>query len=78
MCVLSRVQLFGTSRTVAHQNMEHGLFQPRNTRVGCHFLLRGILPTQDGPVSLMSPAVAGGFLYYKCLMGSPEGLKLTP
>ena len=55
---------------------EHGISQPRITRVGCRFLLQGILPTQDGPVSLMSPALAG--LYYKYHMGSPEGLKLTP
>ena len=32
----------------------------KNTGIGCHFLLQGIFPTQ-GLMSLMSPALAGGF-----------------
>ena len=32
-------------------------FPGKNTRVGCHFLLQGISPTQE-----IEPALAGGFL----------------
>ena len=31
--------------------------KPKNTSVGCHFLLEGILPTQDLPTSPVSPAL---------------------
>ena len=35
----------------------------KNTAVGCHALLQGILPTQGSNLlSLRSPALAGGFL----------------
>ena len=38
-------------------------FPGKNTGVGCHFLLRGIFPTQESSPhsSLPSPALAGGF-----------------
>ena len=39
----------------------HGIFQARNTRVGCHFLLQGIFLTRAKPVSLASAALAGRF-----------------
>ena len=47
--MLSPVQLFAILGTVAH---EHPLplcpwdFPCKNTRMGCHFFLQGILPTQ--------------------------------
>ena len=46
---LSRVQLFVTPWTVAHRPCR--LLRPwdspgKNTRMGCHFLLQGIFPTQ--------------------------------
>ena len=47
VCVLSRVQLFATPRTVAHQaSLSVGFFR-QNTGVGCHFLLQGIFLTQE-------------------------------
>ena len=40
----------------------HGIFQARNTWVGCHFLLQGNLPNWGiEPTSLASPALAGRF-----------------
>ena len=38
----------------------HGIFQVRNTGVGCHFLLQGIFPTQGSNLCL-SPVLAGRF-----------------
>ena len=40
----------------------HGVFSGKNTGVGCHFLLQGNLPDPGiEPISLASPALAGGF-----------------
>ena len=39
----------------------HAIFSDENTRVGCHFLLRGSSRAGIKPTSLLSPAVAGGF-----------------
>ena len=48
---LSRVRLFVTPRTAAHQAP---LFFPgKNTGVGCHFLLQGIFPTQGSILRLL-------------------------
>ena len=33
----------------------------KNTGVGCHSLFQGIFPTQGLNLSLLSPALAGGF-----------------
>ena len=45
--VLSCVHLFVTPWTVAHQSpLSMGFFSSKNIRVGCHFLLQGIFPTQ--------------------------------
>ena len=48
MCALSRsvVWLFVTSCAVALQDPIHGDSLGKNTRVGCHTLLQGIVPTQ--------------------------------
>ena len=44
----------------------HGILQAR-TGVGCHFLLQGIFPHPGiKPVSLASPALAGGFFTFGC------------
>ena len=43
---LSRVQLFGTPWTIAHQAPPSMEFSRKSTGVGCHFLLHGIFPTQ--------------------------------
>ena len=36
-------------------------FPGKNTGVGCHFLLQGILPTQGSNLGLLSLAMAGRF-----------------
>ena len=43
---LSRVQLFVTPWTVAHQAPLSMGFPGKSTGVGCHFLFQGIFPTQ--------------------------------
>ena len=41
----------------------HGYSSGKNTGVGCHALLQGVLPDPGTELaSLMSPALAGGFL----------------
>ena len=42
---LSRIQLFATLWTVAHQAPPTMGFSRQDTGVGCHFLLQGIFPT---------------------------------
>ena len=49
-CVLSHIWLFSTPWTVAHQAWDSPV---KNTRVGCHFLLQGIFPTQQLNPSLL-------------------------
>ena len=45
---LSRVRLFATPQTVAHQApLSIGDSPGKNTGVGCHALLQGISPTQE-------------------------------
>ena len=46
VCVLSRVRLFATPRTVAHQPSLSMEFSRQQYWSGCHFLLQGIFPTQ--------------------------------
>ena len=60
--VVSRVQLFATLWTVAHQLLCSWDFPGKNTGVGCHFLLQGNLP-DPGIKSMFpeTPALAGGF-----------------
>ena len=43
---LSRVRLFVTPWTVAHEAPPSMEFLGKNIGVGCHFLLQGIFPTQ--------------------------------
>ena len=50
---LSRVWLFVTPWTVAHQAPLFMDFPGRNTRVGCHALLQGIFPTQGSNPGLL-------------------------
>ena len=46
-------------------------FPGKNTAVGYHFLLQGTLPNPGiKPVSLVSPALAGGFFYHYATWGS--------
>ena len=59
-CVLSRVWLLATLRTVARQAPLSWDSPGKNTRVGCHFLLQGIFPTQELNLCLLNlPTLAG-------------------
>ena len=50
----SRVQLFVTLWTVAHQApLSVGFFSGKNTRVGCHFLFQGIFLNQGSNLCLL-------------------------
>ena len=53
--------IFTTPWTVARQAPLSMGFSRKITGVGCHFLLKGIFLTQGCNLSLMSPALAGGF-----------------
>ena len=61
--ILSSVQLFANPWTV------HGDFPGKNTTVGCHFLLQGIILIQA--LNPQSPAMAGGS-YMTELPGKPH------
>ena len=60
---LSCVRIFVTSQTAACQgSFVQGNFLGKNTRVGCHFLLQGIFPTQGSNLSPLGlPALVGRF-----------------
>ena len=70
VCVLSRfihVQLHATPWTIAHQAPLSMGFSRQEYRVGCHFLLQGIFPTQGSDPQLL------------CLLHWQEGsLPLAP
>ena len=53
VCVLSCVRLLATPWTVAHQVPLSMGFPGKNTRVGCHFLLQEIFPTQGSSPHLL-------------------------
>ena len=57
----SRVRLFATPWTAAHQAPLSMRFSRQEYWSGCHALLQGISPTQGLNVCLMSPALAGRF-----------------
>ena len=66
---LSRVRLFETPWTVAHQALLCPWDSPgKNTRVGCHSLLQGIFPNQG-----LNPTL----LFYLLLVLLPLGLYPT-
>ena len=61
--MLSRVQLFATPWTVAHQSLLFMGFLRQEYWSGVHFPLPGYLPGPGiEPTSPVSPAVAGGSL----------------
>ena len=73
VCVLTRfshVQLCVTLQTVAHQAPLSMGPPSKNTGVGCHPFLQGILPTQGLNPSL-SPALAGGFFMASATREAP-------
>ena len=60
--MLSCVQLFAIPWTVAWQAPLSMDFPGKNARMGCHFLLQGIVPDPGlRPASSVAPALAGGF-----------------
>ena len=60
--LLSRVQLFATPWTGAHQAPLSMEFPGENTGVGCHFLLQVIFPTQG-----LNPSIAAQLCNYSKL-----------
>ena len=65
---LSRVQLFATPWTVAYSLLSLWNFLSKNTGVGCHFLLQGIIPTQGSNPGLLHCRQT---LYHLSHQGSP-------
>ena len=59
---LSRVRLFATPWTVAHQALHLWNFPGKSTGVGCHFPLQGIFPTQG-----LNPGLPNGRQTLYCL-----------
>ena len=57
----SRVQLFATLWTIAHQAPLSMGFSRQECWSGHHALLWGSSQPRDGPQFLMSPALVGGF-----------------
>ena len=56
LCSLCDCSLAGSS--VHEEEVLHGIFQARNSGVGCHFLFKGIVQTQGSNlVSLVCPAL---------------------
>ena len=61
-CVLSHGQLCNPMGYSLPGSSAHGIFPGENTGVGYHFPTPGDLPDPEiKPMSLMSPALAGGF-----------------
>ena len=46
LCILSCFQLCNPTNCSLPGSSVHGIFQAKNTGVGCHILLQGIFPTQ--------------------------------
>ena len=73
MCVLSRVRLFATPWTVAHQAALSMGFPKQEYWSGLPFPLAGDLPDSGiKPVSLAFPVLAGGFFTTEPHLGSPK------
>ena len=69
---LSRVQLFATPWTVPTRLLCPWNFPGKSTRVGCHFLLQGIFPTQGSNPGLLH---CRQLLYCPSHQRSPKILK---
>ena len=76
MCVLSHVQLFWTSWTVACQAPLSMEPSSKDTGVGCHFLLQQIFPTQRYNPCLLFLLHCREILYYLSHRGSPIEFKV--
>ena len=62
--VLSCVQLFATPWTIPHQAPLPMDFPGKNTGVGCHFILQGILPNQGSNSHLLCLLHCRQILYH--------------
>ena len=74
---LSRVQLFATPWTVAHQAPSPWDSPGKNTAVDCHFLLQGIFPTQGSNLHLLCLLHCRQILYLLSHHGSLRNPKLS-
>ena len=64
---LSRVRLCDPMNYSLPGSSIHGIFPGKNTGVGCHFLLQGIVPTQG-----LNPGLLHCRLYRLSHQGSPK------
>ena len=60
-CAQSCATPYGPMDYIAHQLLCLWNFPGKNTQLGCHFLLKGIFPTQGFNPSLASPVLASRF-----------------
>ena len=64
---------FATAQTVAHQTTHPWDFPGKNTGAGCHFLLRGIFPTQGSNPHLPCLLCHRQILYHLSYPGPVPG-----
>ena len=81
VCALSRfshVRFFETPWTIAPRLLCPWDSPGKKTGVGCHFLLQGIFPTQDGTrISFVPCLLAGGFFTTSSTWGALSGADTT-
>ena len=73
-CLLSRfsrVWLFATLWSVTYQAPLSIGFSRENTESGCHALLQGIFPTQNGTHVFYVSCIGKQVLYHQCHLGNP-------
>ena len=73
VCMLSRLQLFGRDWSPPVSSV-HGIFQTRNTGVGCHFLLQGIFLTKGQNPGLLCLLHCSQILYQLSRWGNGNHL----
>ena len=52
----------------------HGIFQAKDTGVGCHFLLQGIFLTQESNLQISRVSCIGRWILYHCVTREANGL----
>ena len=73
--LLSHIRFFATQWTVAHQTPLSMNFPGKNTRIGCHFFLQGIFPTEGLKLSLV---ISLSILKYSSLWLCWNVLEVSP
>ena len=71
VCYVALVWLFVILWTVACQATLPWDFLDKNTRLGCHFLLQEIFPTQASTTPFTSPVLAGRFYTASATLVTP-------